>query len=135
MKKQYSIKKKVVILLIICLIGVGYLVFNKYVIPIPCFFLEITGFYCPGCGMTRFVYALLDGNVYQAFRYNQLGFIFLPFFITYIISEFINFVFNFKFNIIQKIPKWFIYFLLIIAILFGILRNIQYFSYLQPTKI
>lgn len=35
----------------------------------PCVFHEITGYYCPGCGSTRAVYALFEGDLLQCFRY------------------------------------------------------------------
>lgn len=38
----------------------------------------VTGWYCPGCGTTRSVRALLHGNLAQAFAYNQMAFIVLP---------------------------------------------------------
>ena len=36
----------------------------------PCYFREITGFYCPGCGNTRSVLALLNGDILSSLRYN-----------------------------------------------------------------
>ncbi|MFA1548104.1 DUF2752 domain-containing protein [Actinomadura chokoriensis] len=45
-----------------------------------CPFLTMTGYYCPGCGMTRLVYALTHGDVGAAFGYNPLLFALLPVF-------------------------------------------------------
>lgn len=36
----------------------------------PCMFHEMTGYYCPGCGITRAVYAFFEGNLLQCFRYH-----------------------------------------------------------------
>ncbi len=35
-----------------------------------CYIYEMTGIYCPGCGGTRSVLALLKGQVWTAFKYN-----------------------------------------------------------------
>lgn len=40
------------------------------VLHIPCILWFLTGFYCPGCGGTRSIRALLDGNLWLALRYN-----------------------------------------------------------------
>jgi len=45
-----------------------------------CPFLALTGYYCPGCGMTRLVYALTHGDVGVAFGLNPLLFALLPVF-------------------------------------------------------
>ncbi|WP_243717659.1 DUF2752 domain-containing protein [Actinomadura sp. KC345] len=45
-----------------------------------CPFLAMTGFYCPGCGMTRLVHALTHGDVGTAFGLNPLLFVLLPVF-------------------------------------------------------
>jgi hypothetical protein len=39
-----------------------------------CFFKQVTGFDCPGCGSTRALHALLHGRVAEAFRFNPLLF-------------------------------------------------------------
>ena len=36
----------------------------------PCFFHELTGFYCPGCGGTRAFFALITGHPIISFLYN-----------------------------------------------------------------
>ncbi|TDD72886.1 DUF2752 domain-containing protein [Actinomadura darangshiensis] len=43
-----------------------------------CPFLALTGYYCPGCGGTRLVYALTHGDVGTAFGLNPLLFVLLP---------------------------------------------------------
>lgn len=40
------------------------------VLHIPCILWFLTGLYCPGCGGTRSIRALLDGNLWLALRYN-----------------------------------------------------------------
>lgn len=39
---------------------------------LPCPFRELTGWWCPGCGLTRATHHLFRGDVTQAFRYNVL---------------------------------------------------------------
>ncbi|TMI88752.1 MAG: DUF2752 domain-containing protein, partial [Bacteroidetes bacterium] len=43
-----------------------------------CFFHELTGFYCPGCGVQRSFHALLNGHILTAIDYNLLFILFLP---------------------------------------------------------
>lgn len=38
----------------------------------PCFFHIVTGAYCPGCGGTRALLALLHGRVADSLRFNPL---------------------------------------------------------------
>mgnify|MGYP002620510642 CR=1 FL=1 len=127
--------------LIICLIGflsaILFLVLYKYIhgktgIGIPCPFHELTGLYCPGCGSTRCIFALLEGNIYQAFRYNPLVFILLPFVTFYFLYNAYLYVYEKKDAIFRKIPSLVYIILIIITIGFGIIRNIPYFTFLRP---
>jgi Protein of unknown function (DUF2752) len=43
-----------------------------------CTFHQLTGWHCPGCGMTRAAHAALHGEILQAFRFNPLGMLLLP---------------------------------------------------------
>ena len=43
-----------------------------------CIFRSATGLECPGCGMTRGTYALLNGRIVEAFAFNPVGMVLLP---------------------------------------------------------
>lgn len=43
-----------------------------------CPFHALTGLWCPGCGMTRALHALVHGDVLQALHMNPLGMLMLP---------------------------------------------------------
>ncbi len=99
----------------------------------PCIFHEITGLYCPGCGMTRATYSILNLEIKKAFGYNQLFFILIPVLIYMGIKQ----VFNLKkYGELKPIrfPYWFTISLLFLVFLFWILRNIPIypFKYLAP---
>ena len=127
-----KINKSKKILLITLLVSIIYLYLNKrFSFYIPCIFHKITHLYCPGCGLTRMILSIFKLNFYQAFRYNPLLFIMMPFIITYEIIYYINWIQDKNFKISKKI--W--YTLLIITIIYTILRNINIFNYLAPTKI
>ena len=127
-----KIKKSKKILLITILLSSIYLYLNKrFSFYIPCIFHKITHLYCPGCGITRMIISIFKLNFYQAFRYNPLMFILAPFLVIYEIIYYINWLQDKYF----KIPKKTWYILLIITIIYTILRNINYYNYLIPTKI
>jgi hypothetical protein len=43
----------------------------------PCLFYRLTGFYCPGCGITRALHALVHGDLARAWAMNPLLFVLL----------------------------------------------------------
>lgn len=130
------IKKLCKVIFILIFIGgilYGYYFLNLYYdISIPCLFYKITGYYCPGCGITRCLFAIMEGNFYEAFCYNRLVFIMIPFLVTYILYNIYLYVFDKKDYFINRIPNWVWICLLVIVICFGVVRNIEYFSYLKP---
>ncbi len=44
----------------------------------PCGFWLATGFYCPGCGMTRALHSFLHGDLIRAFQFNAVLVLVLP---------------------------------------------------------
>lgn len=52
-----------------------------------CTFLTLTGYKCPGCGSQRAIHALLNGNVVEAFRYNAMMLISIPFIALLLFGE------------------------------------------------
>ncbi|OAB35296.1 DUF2752 domain-containing protein [Paenibacillus glacialis] len=112
-------------------LGVGGLLYLKVWLPmtnigIPCVFNELTGFYCPGCGITRAVLSLLRLDVIQAFRYNPLVFILLPLYAMYFIT---------KKKKMPTLSNGIMALMLIMTLAFGVLRNIPMFDFLAPTII
>lgn len=100
-----------------------------------CIFYKITGLYCPGCGMTRCAVSLLHGDFYQAFRYNALAFVLVPIILVYTINKAYKFIVQKEYSLFDKIPEKTYLILGIITILFAVLRNIPWFSFLAPTAI
>lgn len=98
-----------------------------------CLWHDLTGWYCPGCGATRMLWSLIKGDFYQAFRFNPLLFILLPFGIWVLCDKIYCKIKGDKKPLIDKIPSWCWIILIVITIAFGILRNFDEFSALAPT--
>ena len=111
---------------------VYWFVFKKFNIGIPCVYYELTGLHCPGCGLTRMIFYLLSFDFYHAFRSNMLMFILLPFFIVLFADYVVSYI-KYKKPLMYKIKTRYWIILLVIAVLFGIARNI--FPYLAPIEI
>ena len=118
------------------LFAIGYYVFNKLTgIGIPCIFHETLHIYCPGCGLSRMFFAIFELNFYQAFRYNPMWFCCLPFLSVIGIDALIAYLYKRKTKIARKIPMFVWIILMALFIVFGVLRNLEPFSYLAPTEI
>lgn len=121
--------KKIIFIIILVLYLLISIVFHPV---IPCIFHEVTGFYCPGCGISRMLISILKFDFYQAFRYNPLLFIMLPFAFLLIINHIYSTI-NKKQSLYKKINNkvWII--LCVVLIIYGIVRNI--YVPLSPTII
>lgn len=98
-------------------------VFN---INIPCPVHALTGFYCPGCGLTRLIFSLMDLNIAQAFRFNALIFLLVP---MYSILTLLKLKGYKKFSDILMIL------MIVLTLSFGLLRNLPMFSWLAPVQL
>ncbi len=122
------------IVLVIFLLIVYLLVGNHFNIYLFCPIKKFLGLYCPGCGVTRMLYSILKGQFYQAFRYNPLIFISLPFIVIYYMDYLYSNTKN-KDTKLHFLEPGIWYFLIAIFIIYGILRNIEFFDFLRPTVI
>ena len=95
-------------------------------IGIPCPVLTVTGLYCPGCGMTRAAISLLHLDMYQSFRYNALLFFIPPLYGIYYLAN--------KYQW-KKSGGAIMLSMLILAIGYGISRNIPALSWMAPTAL
>ena len=66
-----------------------------------CYFHKVTGGYCPACGNTRSVIALLHGNVLSAVKYNAL----IPYLSLLILLLYIELFFRFIGREVKIIPR------------------------------
>jgi hypothetical protein len=95
-----------------------------------CLFHELTGLNCPGCGMTRSLYALLHGNVRLALKDNAL------FLLTLVALA----VWGGRFGvrIIRHQPATFnlsskmLWLLIVVAFVFAVIRNLPGVEWLSP---
>lgn len=114
---------KVIVLVILLLFY--YFVRIKGIV-IPCLFRNIFHMYCPMCGLTRSIMALLDGNIILSLRYNLLGIVLFLFIVINILLLVYDIIFNKKIieYIYRIIGKYYIL-IIVILIINMIINNIR----------
>ena len=88
----------------------------------------LTGFYCPGCGMTRGLHQLLHGNIAAALAYNPLIVLVIPAALYWLLSETILVCLNRELPRPRPTPRL-LWTVLIAVIAFGVLRNVPYYPF------
>lgn len=126
MSRTSKVKITIVLFLLFLLY---YFLNQRYSFSIPCLFHEITGLYCPGCGITRLLFSLLQLDFLNAFKSNPLIFVLIVLYIGYLL---LKIVLKITKNKEITIPNYVYYILLVIVILFGVVRNIPGFEFLTP---
>jgi hypothetical protein len=118
------IKKVCIIGAAVLLSGCAYAVFFiKTGVGIPCLFHLITGFKCPGCGITRMLISLLKLDLPAAFQYNAAVLCLLPFLfplLVYWVYRYIRYGFHQNPKPIEAICWVFVAILLV----WGVVRNV-----------
>ena len=110
--------------------GALYLYFHDpYQYPLPCIIKLLTGLYCPGCGAGRACFSILHGKFFDAFCYNPLLVILLPFTGGYIAARGIDWAITGGNHIDGKISIKLLLAVLIIILVYGILRNTPIFPF------
>lgn len=135
-------RKRKLLFLILFLTGVlcwGLILFhfsplgNKWYPPCP--FKLLTGLYCPGCGATRASYNMIHGKFIASLRYHPMVLPMTPIMIFLFIRYFCQMFTGREY----RVPglRSFVFLLLILFILFGVLRNIplECFELLRPLPI
>lgn len=109
--------------------GITGLIYTLYLVPtlgwrIPCPFETIFGITDAGEGLTSAIYQTLHGNFYQALRLNATLFIAPPLFVLSYILNILSFKQSSRVITITTLT---------LVTIYGVLRNFETFSYLQPT--
>lgn len=113
---------KLKLLVIIIILGILYFLFINFThISIPCLFNLITGWDCPGCGITTLFFQLFKFNFKRAFHANPFIFITFPFILFEILYT--------TYLSCKKLknPKWndiLLYIYIGLLLIWGIVRNI-----------
>jgi hypothetical protein len=89
-----------------------------------CFFHQVTGLHCPGCGGLRAVHQLLHGHWLLALRLNGLAVLALPMFAWFISREIAGRH--------GGIRGWWIWSCVATLVVFTVLRNLPAFTFLAP---
>ncbi|WP_158605921.1 DUF2752 domain-containing protein [Taibaiella sp. KBW10] len=87
------------------LLYIATLLLNQYTsldISIPCLFKKAFGVDCPGCGLSRAVSALLQGDITLAWHHNALLFLLIPVLGYSLLQQWIN-IYN-KIVHTKKVP-------------------------------
>ena len=103
-----------------------YLWMTAYVIPEEikgCMMLRVTGIYCPGCGGTRAVMALLRGDIWGSVTYHPAVLYGVLLLLTFFVSQTLMRLTKGKIKGISMKP-WYLYFLLGIIGVNFIVRNV-----------
>lgn len=93
-----------------------------------CPLYRLTGFACPGCGMTRAFHAFFSGDLVAAFDYNAL----FPIFVLLISFFFVSLSLyaargrGLRVELLRPKALWAIFILLL---LFGVLRNLPFYPF------
>lgn len=110
-------------------LGLFYSVWCRFSsLHIPCLFHRITGWYCPGCGVTRMCLALLALDFSTAFYYNKAIFILLPFYILLGVHYTLIYVKTGEIKL-SKLANIGMIISIIILIGYGLIRNILPYDY------
>lgn len=116
----------------ILLLGVAYVIFVKITgWGLPCPIKLVTGKYCPGCGISRMLLAMLQLDFESAYYANRLLFFLLPVMLLYGLIKGIRYIKTGKEgqNLIEQIA---ILIVCIITIAFWVMRNMEQFAFLAP---
>lgn len=92
-------------------------------LAVPCLFHVITGFKCPGCGMTRMCVALLRLDFAGAFHYNQVLFFLMPVLGSIFLADTAAYVKTGRWSV-GRVQSYILYVSIAVLIVFGVIRNI-----------
>lgn len=132
MLKNQRLKKVVITTAAILAFGIVYYIFVRISgWAVPCIIYKLTGFYCPGCGVTRMFMALVRLDFEAAFQSNLFLMLLLVPSVVFVLHRIKRYVKG-EAPTYSKFERILIAIVLIAALIFSLLRNIPAFSFLAP---
>jgi hypothetical protein len=95
-----------------------------------CPFRFLTGFQCPGCGITRALHLILHGHILTAFMLNPLFLISIPF-ILFAFLRYSIIVLNGGVPRQNALPAPYIYAIFFVVVSFWIFRNTPFYPFVS----
>lgn len=89
----------------------------------PCIFNRITGFYCPGCGGTRAVMALIHGKFLTSFFYHPLVVYLAGIYVVFMTSNTIQLLSHHRLKIGMKYHDIYVYLMVVVIIVNWVVQN------------
>lgn len=103
--------------------GIYYLVVTLAGFSLPCVFHEITGLFCPGCGVSRMCISLIRLDFISAFWYNPVIFTLLPVWIAALVPYLCRYL-KYGERTVYRWQKAVVWFSIAALLAFGVLRNV-----------
>lgn len=104
---------------------------STFVISVNCPIKRMTGFCCPGCGVTRMFLNMIKLDFYGAFRSNCAVFVLLPFLLLFFAMRAYGYI-KTGVPLYNKPMKIMTAAMTAVLLIFGVLRNIPCFAFLAP---
>lgn len=95
----------------------------REVFLVPCVFHSVTGFYCPGCGGTRAVAVLLEGNVLASALYHPIVAYAAGFYVWFMASHAVERLSGRRFKVGLLFRSWYLYVALAVVVLNFFVKN------------
>ena len=103
------LKKTLLFVIVLFVVAVIYYIVNRLTgIGLPCIYHEILHLNCPGCGISRMFFSMMELDFYQAFRYNPLMFILFPFGLFILFDLLIAYLYERPTKFFRRISKFII---------------------------
>lgn len=95
----------------------------RFGIGIPCPIHALTGLYCPGCGISRMMLALIRGDFGDMFRYNLVLPFILPVLAVLIVYDEVKYI-RYGSIVAGKIHNSICIIIIAVLLVYGVIRNI-----------
>lgn len=101
--------------------------YRKTELGIPCVFNLVSGFKCPGCGVTRMLFSLIELDFKSAFLHNPMLLVLLPIFAMFAVKWAVSYILTGKTKA-GKSETIIAVVMIIVVSAFGIVRNLPVYD-------